>query len=94
MIDELFDVIEARKRARPDDSYTVKLLDAGAAHVARKVGEEALEVMVAAMNESDERLLEECADLIYHVLVLLSVKGLDPDQLFEVLNRRRSPGRV
>jgi phosphoribosyl-ATP pyrophosphohydrolase len=91
VIDALFQVIEARKTERPDNSYTVKLLDAGSEEIARKVGEEALEVIIAALSEGDERLLQESADLIYHLLVLLSSRGLSPEQVYEVLRQRRSP---
>jgi phosphoribosyl-ATP pyrophosphohydrolase/phosphoribosyl-AMP cyclohydrolase len=94
MIDELFQVIEARKLERPTNSYTVKLFEAGTAEIARKVGEEALEVIVAALSERDERLLQESADLIYHLLVLLSSRGLSPDQVYAVLTERRSPGEA
>jgi phosphoribosyl-ATP pyrophosphohydrolase len=93
MIDELFQVIEARKRERPANSYTVKLLDAGSPEIARKVAEEASEVLVAALIEGEQRLLQESADLLYHLLVLLSSKGLSPAQVYEVLGQRRSLGK-
>ena len=64
-------------QSRPEGSYTTKLLDEGVPGVARKVGEEAVEVMVAAFAESDERILSETADLIYHLYVLLAARGLD-----------------
>jgi phosphoribosyl-AMP cyclohydrolase / phosphoribosyl-ATP pyrophosphohydrolase len=73
----LWRTIAERARTRPEGSYTTKLLDEGIPAVARKVGEEAVEVMVAAFAETDERVVSEAADLIYHVYVLLAARGLD-----------------
>jgi phosphoribosyl-ATP pyrophosphohydrolase/phosphoribosyl-AMP cyclohydrolase len=84
----LWRTIASRAQERPAGSYTTELLDAGVGAVARKVGEEAVEVAVAALDESDERVLEESADLIYHLYVLLAARGLDLAQVEEVLARR------
>ena len=73
----LWRTIAERAQSRPEGSYTTKLLDEGIPAVARKVGEEAVEVMVAAFAESDERVVSEAADLIYHLYVLLAARGLD-----------------
>jgi phosphoribosyl-AMP cyclohydrolase / phosphoribosyl-ATP pyrophosphohydrolase len=73
----LWRTIAERAETRPEGSYTTKLLDEGVPAVARKVGEEAVEVMVAAFAESDERVVSEAADLIYHLYVLLAARGLD-----------------
>jgi phosphoribosyl-ATP pyrophosphohydrolase/phosphoribosyl-AMP cyclohydrolase len=73
----LWRTIADRAQNRPEGSYTTKLLDEGVPAVARKVGEEAVEVMVAAFAESDERVVSESADLIYHLYVLLAARGLD-----------------
>ncbi len=73
----LWRTITERAQSRPEGSYTTKLLDEGVPGVARKVGEEAVEVMVAAFAESDERVVSETADLIYHLYVLLAARGLD-----------------
>ena len=89
MLNELYDVIEARKRSMPAGSYTAELMAAGEARILRKVGEEALEVIFAAQGEGDERLVEEVADLTYHVLVLLASRGLKPEKVAAVLQRRR-----
>ena len=69
----------SRERAleRPAGSYTTELLEAGIGACARKVGEEAVELSVAALDESDERVVEEAADLVYHLYVLLAARGLD-----------------
>lgn len=73
----LWRTISDRARSRPEGSYTTSLLDEGVPAVARKVGEEAVEVVVAALSESDERVVSEAADLIYHLYVVLAARGLD-----------------
>lgn len=88
VLDELFAVIEARKGSSPDTSYTARLLAAGAPKIARKVGEEAVEVVVAALSER-ERLAAESADLLYHLLVLWAEAGLKPDRVWAELAERR-----
>ena len=84
----LWRTIAERALERPEGSYTAELLNAGVGAVARKVGEEAVEVTVAALDESDERVLEEAADLVYHLYVLLAARGLDVAQLDEILAGR------
>jgi phosphoribosyl-ATP pyrophosphohydrolase/phosphoribosyl-AMP cyclohydrolase len=81
-------VIAARDRDRPPESYTASLL-ADPSRLGAKVGEEAEEVARAAASESDERLAEESADLIYHLAVLSRSRGLDLGAALEVLNGRR-----
>ncbi len=88
ILDELFDVIQDRKTNRPAGSYTVKLLDGGD-EILKKVGEEAMEVMLAGKGQSDQRLAEEIADLIYHLLVLLSARDLTLDDVRTELTKRR-----
>ena len=73
----LWRTISNRAQNRPDGSYTVQLLNEGIGAVARKVGEEAVEVVTAALSEGDERVVSESADLIYHLYVLLAARGLD-----------------
>jgi phosphoribosyl-AMP cyclohydrolase / phosphoribosyl-ATP pyrophosphohydrolase len=73
----LWRTISDRARNRPEGSYTTRLLNDGIPAVARKVGEEAVEVVTAALAESDERVVSEAADLIYHLYVLLAARGLD-----------------
>jgi phosphoribosyl-ATP pyrophosphohydrolase/phosphoribosyl-AMP cyclohydrolase len=84
----LWRTIAQRALERPEGSYTTELLNEGTGASARKVGEEAVEVTVAALNESDERVLEESADLIFHLYVLLAARGLDPAQVEDVLAAR------
>jgi phosphoribosyl-AMP cyclohydrolase / phosphoribosyl-ATP pyrophosphohydrolase len=84
----LWRTISERASTRPEGSYTTKLLDEGTAAVARKVGEEAVEVVTASLAESDERLVSESADLIYHLYVLLASRGVDIATVDDELARR------
>ncbi|MGC9359219.1 MAG: phosphoribosyl-ATP diphosphatase [Anaerolineae bacterium] len=88
VIEELSRVIEDRKRHPREGSYTCKLFDAGRAEILKKVGEEAAEVVVAGALESDDRLVYETADLVYHLLVMLAAKGLHWQDIAEELARR------
>src|SRR6478609_385800 len=85
---ELWRTIAARALERPAGSYTTELLEAGVGACARKVGEEGVEVAVAALDESDERLVEEAADLVYHLYVLLAARGIDLSRVEDVLTAR------
>jgi phosphoribosyl-ATP pyrophosphohydrolase/phosphoribosyl-AMP cyclohydrolase len=80
--------IVERRKERPEGSYVVSLLDDGPAAAARKVGEEGLEAALGGVGESDQRLVEEVADLWFHSYVLLAARGLDPAQVEEELRRR------
>ena len=77
-----------RARTRPDGSYTARLLAEGVGKVAQKVGEEAVETVVAATSEDGTRLASEAADLLYHLLVLLEAKQLPLERVLEELARR------
>ncbi len=84
----LWRTIAERAQTRPEGSYVVSLLDAGPAATAQKVGEEGVEAALAGAGESDERLVEELADLWFHSYVLLAARGLDPARVEEELRRR------
>lgn len=88
MLDKLFAIIEERKREMPSGSYTKTLFEGGEDLILRKVGEESLEVILASKSEGAQRLIEESADLIYHLFVLLVHKGLSLNQVKDELNRR------
>lgn len=76
-LETLFSTIEDRKANPTTESYTAKLFSAGEGKICQKIGEEAVEVVVAALgNEGDDRVLYEMADMFYHSLVLLSARGL------------------
>ncbi len=90
VIDELYAVLLARKRDAPPGSYTAELLAAGEDEIVKKVGEEAVEVILAAKGQGDERLVAETADLVYHLLVLLAARDLSwHDVLRELALRRK-----
>jgi phosphoribosyl-ATP pyrophosphohydrolase/phosphoribosyl-AMP cyclohydrolase len=89
----LWRTISERARERPAGSYTTELLEGGVGACARKVGEEGVEVAVAALDESDARVVEEAADLVYHLYVLLAARGLDVSRVEDVLEGRRSAMR-
>jgi phosphoribosyl-ATP pyrophosphohydrolase/phosphoribosyl-AMP cyclohydrolase len=84
----LWRTIAQRAAERPEGSYTTELLNAGIGAAARKVGEEAVEVTVAALDETDDRLVEEAADLIYHLYVVLAARGIDLSQVEDELAAR------
>ena len=84
----LFDVIQSRKAEPLEGSYTSSLFKEGLTKIAQKVGEEGTEVVVAALAQDDQRLIEEVADLAYHTLVLLSARGLSPADIEKELEKR------
>ena len=82
--------VQERARASADVSYTRKLLDRGVAHCAKKLGEEAIETVLAAANEDRDRLIAETADLLYHLLVVLEARGVTLAEVEAELARRTS----
>jgi phosphoribosyl-ATP pyrophosphohydrolase len=84
----LWATIDARRGASAETSYTAKLLAAGPAGVARKLGEEALEAVIEAVKGDGAALTRESADLLYHLLVLWAAAGLTPDDVAAELARR------
>ena len=93
IVEDLSRVIAQRGRERPDGSYTARLFAKGLDATLKKVGEEATEVVLAAKGESDPRLAEECADLLYHVLVVLAQRRVPPSAVLDVLRERRGSRR-
>jgi phosphoribosyl-ATP pyrophosphohydrolase/phosphoribosyl-AMP cyclohydrolase len=85
---QLEQLIAGRIAAHSEDSYTAKLYQSGVRRIAQKLGEEGLEVALAACLEDDEALRGECADLLYHLLVLLRARSLSLDQIVETLRER------
>jgi phosphoribosyl-ATP pyrophosphohydrolase len=84
----LFNLIEDRKIHPIEKSYTSSLFAEGLSRIAQKVGEEGTEVVVAALAQDNQRLVEEIADLTYHTLVLLSARGLTPKDILTELEKR------
>jgi len=87
-VSRLESVIEARRGASPDTSWTARLLQDGAPRAARKFGEEAVEAVVAAVSGDREGLSAEAADVLYHLLVLLAASGVSPDEVAMRLEAR------
>ena len=88
MFQELFTIIQDRKANPKPGSYTNSLFDAGLPRMAQKVGEEGTEVVVAALSQENERLIEEIADLTYHVMVLMAAKGVTLEDVAGELEKR------
>jgi len=89
ILDQLYQVILDRKQNPRPESYTARLFAAGMEEISKKVGEESVEVIVAALGQSDERLVSETADLIYHTLVLLAARDVSLTQVEAELEKRR-----
>ena len=87
-LSQLEEVIKSRKNDAPEDSYTAHLFSRGTTKMAQKVGEEGVEVALAAVAETKEDLLGECADLFYHTLVLLQDQNIEMSEVMEVLQKR------
>ena len=88
-LDALYAVIAARRGADPDTSYTAKLFARGRKKIAQKVGEEAVETVIAALAEAPDKVVGESADLLYHLLVLWADCGVSPDHVWQELERRQ-----
>lgn len=90
-LSELQDFINKRKEEMPENSYTTSLFRKGINKIAQKVGEEAVETVIEAVGGTDEQLVYEGADLLYHLIVLLSAKGLRIETLANELAKRHNP---
>ena len=84
----LQDIIHSRKAEMPENSYTTKLFSRGINKIAQKVGEEAIELIIEAKDQNDELFLNEAADLMYHLMVLLSAKSKRIEDVVKVLQER------
>ena len=91
-LSELQDFIEKRYQEMPEGSYATSLFKDGLNRMAQKVGEEALELVIEACNGTDERLVYEGSDMLYHLIVLLTSKGLRIEDLAKELQERHNPG--
>ncbi len=89
VIESLQTVLEARKQTPTADSYTASLFAAGEDEIAKKIGEEAVEVILAVKGQGNQRIVEETADLVYHILVMLVDRGLSWQDVQDELAKRR-----
>lgn len=87
---ELQDLIDSRKAEMPEGSYTTKLFSKGINKVAQKVGEEAVELVIEAKDDNDDLFLNEAADLMFHLTVLLTAKGKRLEDVVEILEQRHN----
>lgn len=91
-LSELQDFINKRHEEMPEKSYTTSLFKDGTNRMAQKVGEEALEAVIEAVSGNNDRLIYECSDMFYHLVVLLTSKGLQIEQVAAELAERHQPG--
>ncbi|HEY8418402.1 MAG TPA: bifunctional phosphoribosyl-AMP cyclohydrolase/phosphoribosyl-ATP diphosphatase HisIE [Limnochordales bacterium] len=91
---ELYDIIVDRRDHPREGSYTAYLFREGLDKILKKVGEESAEVIIAAKNDTRQPLLEETADLIYHLTVLMAERGITPRQVFQTLRNRRKDAQA
>ena len=94
ILDRLYSLIESRKGDNPEKSYTAQLFEEGIPKIAQKVGEESLEVITAALSEKENNVVEESADLLYHLLVLWAKKGITPEKVWDELRRREGTSGI
>ncbi len=94
VLDRLFEVIESRRSADPDRSHTARLFSRGTAKIAQKLGEEAVETVIAGLEGKADALAAESADLLYHLLVLWADRGLAPATVWRELERRRGSSGI
>lgn len=88
ILERLFDTISDRKTADPTTSYTAKLFSRGRARIAQKVGEEAVETVIAAATNDTAHIVSESADLLYHLFVLWADADIRPEQVWQTLEAR------
>ena len=88
VLDRLYDVIDSRKGADPDTSYTARLFSRGRQQIAKKLGEEAVETLIEGIRGDKPKLVAESADMLYHLLTLWASVGVKPAAIWAELDRR------
>ena len=88
-LEELYKIIEDRKKNMPAKSYVASLFRDGEDRIIQKIGEEAIEVVIAAKNKLKKRIISEVADLLFHILVLLSAFEIPASQVLKELEKRK-----
>ena len=94
VLDRLWQVIQSRRNADPQSSYTARLFARGRAKIAQKLGEEAVEAVIEGVGENSAALIAESADLIYHLLVLWAAAGVSPADVAAELARREDTSGI
>jgi phosphoribosyl-ATP pyrophosphohydrolase len=87
----LYNIICQRRDNPTTESYTTRLITKGEDEILKKVGEEAMEIILAAKGQGDQRLIEETSDLVYHLFVLLASRGLTLEDILGELEKRHTP---
>lgn len=87
-LEELYEVIIKRAYEKPEGSYVANLIKEGVDRIAQKVGEETVEVIIAAKNTDKKRIISEAADLLFHLLILLQQSGVSLDDIYLELSKR------
>ena len=90
VLDRLYEVIQSRRSADPERSHTARLFAKGTPKIAQKLGEEAVEVVIAGVGGAREELAAESADLLFHLLALWAARDLAPAEVWRELERRRA----
>jgi phosphoribosyl-ATP pyrophosphohydrolase len=93
-LDRLWQVIETRRGADPQSSYTARLFSRGRAKIAQKLGEEAVEAVIEGVGDNPAALVGESADLLYHLLVLWAAAGISPADVADELTRREGTSGI
>ena len=88
ILDDLYQTIESRKGGNPKESHTAKLFQKGRNKICKKFGEEAVEVVVAALGESRAEVISESSDTLYHLLILWAEMGIEPQEVWAELQDR------
>ena len=94
VLDRLWQIIQSRRNADPQSSYTARLFVRGRAKIAQKLGEEAVETVIEGVGENSSALVAESADLIYHLLVLWAAAGVSPTEVAAELARREGTSGI
>jgi len=94
ILEDLFRLIQSRQGQDPESSYTAKLFSKGVDKIAQKLGEEAVETVIEGVRGNPEKLAAESADLLYHLLVLWAARGVDPAEVWSVLQARQGTSGI
>ena len=90
-LEELYKIIENRKKNMPAGSYVASLFRGDSDRIIQKIGEEATEVIIAAKNDNKQRQIEEITDLVFHLLILMAKQGIKLENIYKELNKRHIP---
>ena len=94
VLDRLYEIVLSRRGTDPERSHTARLFEKGTPKIAQKLGEEAVETVIAGLGGGREELAGESADLLYHLLVLWAARDLRPEEVWRELERRRASSGI